>query len=323
MSHQFKRGEFQTFRATTKVHLGPIEQDVYEDDLIDFDGQTAIIGGQEHQISTIRSAIKAGWFVPETDTTSKYVPKAAQMSLRPAQAAGQESRGEPIKVHTVQDEERNVGSLEEVRADRKAAAAKQEWVRGTPRVSADADDGVAVARIKTPAKQKTEVKDGSATARAISALDNKPPPKAIVTASGDVEEAIVGDDLQELLPNAISSQVPKPGPAGEGDQPHLTAEEKAEAAKAARKASLAASTPNISAEVAEDAPLTPSDLALLNAKISGIRALIPNFEWDMTVQWRRRAKMAVEQHGDDPSYMNGIMAIETDSVKKLIQSKLG
>ena len=45
MSHQFKRGEFQTFRATTKVHLGPIEQDVYEDGLIDFDGQTAIIGG--------------------------------------------------------------------------------------------------------------------------------------------------------------------------------------------------------------------------------------------------------------------------------------
>ena len=52
-----------TLRATTKIHLGQIGEDVLEDDIIEFDGQTLKMGGHEHQLSALKGAVKAGWFV--------------------------------------------------------------------------------------------------------------------------------------------------------------------------------------------------------------------------------------------------------------------
>jgi hypothetical protein len=57
-------------------------------------------------------------------------------------------------------------------------------------------------------------------------------------------------------------------------------------------------------------------------KIAMIRLAVPNFNWDLTRQWKARVKDAVEKHGGDPLYLTGILAVETDTVKEHINEAL-
>ena len=60
---QFTKGNFITLRATTKIHLGAIGEDVLEDDIVEFDGQTLKMGGNSHQLSALKGAMLA-WLDP-------------------------------------------------------------------------------------------------------------------------------------------------------------------------------------------------------------------------------------------------------------------
>ena len=196
MAMQFKRGTFQEFRATTKVHLGKMERDIFENDTIEFDGTTVRYGGEEFGLSTIRAAIEAGWFVLSNDNVSKYVPQSANIKVRPAQATDMSDRGATMEMGQASDEERVVGTLDDANL-------------GARTTTGDTTEGIAVGTIKTSAKQKTVVSDSSQAAREINRLDNSPPPKADMrVATGDVEEAISGTELPALLPDAATGAVP-------------------------------------------------------------------------------------------------------------------
>ena len=188
----FQRGVFHTFRATTKIHLGKFEKDIYEDDIVEYDGQTLKFAGEELAISSLKAAVKLGWFVVESDNVSNYIPKSADIKIRPAQSASS-TRGEAMSVSAVADEERVVGTVGkkmEVISDR------------------DTNDGAkSVGKISTPAKQTTTLTDSSQASRMINQLDNTPPKKVKLTektASGDVTETMVGEKLTEILPNAAT-----------------------------------------------------------------------------------------------------------------------
>ena len=194
MSIEWKRGEFHTFRATTKIHLGKVEKDIFEDDIIDFDGQTLKYAGEEFSLSTLRAAVKAGWFVPVTDNVSKYVPQPANIKIKPAQAVDQNTRGVAMKVEQASDEERVVGTLSDANVGGRATTAE-----------GDNEDAVAVGTIKTAAKQTTTITDGSQISAEINRLDNTPPPSADFTksATGDVTQTIESaGTLDTLLPEA-------------------------------------------------------------------------------------------------------------------------
>jgi len=190
VSIQWKRGEFLSFRATTKVHLGKVEKDIFENDEIEFDGQTVKYAGEEFALSTLRAAVKAGWFVPIADAVSTYVPQPSDIRIRPAQAADMNSRGEPMKVEQASDEERVVGTVEAANVGGRATK--------------EDPDGV-VSTIKTAAKQRVTVTDASQVAAEINRLDNTPPPGADFTqsATGDVTQTIESaGELDTLLPEA-------------------------------------------------------------------------------------------------------------------------
>lgn len=331
MEIEFKRGEFIAFRATTKFHLGAIEQDVMENDVILFDGQVSKIGGAEHNIPLIRSAVKLGWLVPADDTTSRYKAKPAGVPVRPAQAADRE-RGKQVEIQTVQDEERDLGTLKTVRDRGDGVVRKQV-------VAEDAgSEGVPVGKLRTPANQKTTLTAENAmrVAQEIRKVDNvqgTPDQRVIpvkVAATGDVQEAKVGDALDELLGDAAVAKLPPvgDGPLGEGDQPHLTADEKeakrnaaaaaAEAARQARLAQVGTKSSPAPAAPAEPAEVLPPDT---QAKMALVKAALPNFEWDMSRQWRVRVKDALDRR-NDPLFLNGILAVETETVKKHIQAAL-
>lgn len=189
----FQRGVFHTFRATTKIHLGKFEKDIYEDDIVEYDGQTLKFAGEELAISSLKAAVKLGWFVVESDNVSNYIPQSADIKIRPATSASS-TRGEAMTVSAVADEERVVGTV----------GKKMEVIK-----ESNPNDGAqSVGKISTPAKQTTTLTDSSQASRMINQLDNTPPKKVKLTektASGDVTETMVGDNLTEILPNAETS----------------------------------------------------------------------------------------------------------------------
>lgn len=197
---QFTKGNFVSLRATTKIHLGQIGEDVLEDDIVEFDGQTLKIGGHEHALSALKGAIKAGWFVVASDTKSKYTPKPAGVRIKTSLTQEDENsdRAE-MTVQTINDEERVVGEIKSATDTSNAPVEDQE--------------AVSVGTIKTQAKQKVNLADTAAVQKELSRLE-KPLPKADIkkiakpVATGDVQEAIGGEELTELLPDAAVPETP-------------------------------------------------------------------------------------------------------------------
>lgn len=188
---KFTKGEFQIFRVTTQIHLGRLERYLEKDDEIEFDGHTLKFEGADHSIPQLRGAILSGWLVPSTDKTTTYKPKSADISIHPAQAANIESRGKAMKVTHAQDDNVVVGRVYN-KADSEVTD------------TANEGEGHSVAKISTPARQRTKITDSSAAQSAINKLDNSPPPKAKKVATGDVEVATAGDNLEDILPNAAT-----------------------------------------------------------------------------------------------------------------------
>jgi len=121
-TQQFQKGVFRAYRAVTKIHLGRADVDVYSGDIIEFDGFTIRVAGQDYVDPAVRGAINARWFVPEADNVSQYVAQRADIRLRPATNAGGKA-DQVSSVVPMSEEEREVGSLSITQAKREAAGA--------------------------------------------------------------------------------------------------------------------------------------------------------------------------------------------------------
>lgn len=149
--------EFKTYRAVTKIHLGQIERDLYEGDVVEYNGQTLKIGEESFQLSSLRAAITKNWLVDSSDVSSKYVPQSANIGVRKATQAGEEA-DKKIAITTVNDEEKVVGSASP----------------SNLKVAEDSsnEDAVQIGKVKTASKQKSVLKDGASVDAEINRLDN-------------------------------------------------------------------------------------------------------------------------------------------------------
>jgi len=335
MEIQFTKGHFISLRAAKKVHLGAIEMDVYEGDELEYDGQTLKMGGKEYNVPNLRAGIRAGWF-----TVDASVPRnAASPAVAPTGKQDTFANNLRKGVSTIEDDERTVGFATQGARER----ANTPVQAATKTITASADEGVAVGKVRFAAKQHTVLTDSSSVNSEISRLDNmSAPPSRRAIATGDVQEAASGDELEDLLPELSSTGRPAAGPAGAGHD-GMTVEERADAVKRARLAAVAAAPaapPVARAEVASLAaaaesaendvenlfgdltadPEAAADTAGLNAaqaRMSLAKLAVPGFEWNLAAPWRTRVKTALEMR-NDPVYMNAIFAVETDTVKKHI-----
>lgn len=330
MDIQFTRGNFITLRAAKKVHLGAVELDVYEGDQLEYDGQTLKFGGREYNVPNLRAGIRAGWFVAEGAYAA--APKAPAALAAPTLS---DKLRRPVQ--TIEDDERQVGFATRDARDRATDVPK----------AAASDEGVPVGKVRIAAHQRTVLTDSSAVSQEISRLDNM---TAKVTrapvATGDVQEVAAGDDLEDILPDVPSTGRPAPGRAGDGHD-GMTPEERADAARRARLASVASAPeapPAAASEVAAVAaaaeaevndvkdlfgdllsdPEGDADTAGLDAakaRMALAKMAVPGFEWDLAAPWRTRVKMGLARR-DDPVYLNAVLAVETDTVKKHIADGL-
>lgn len=194
---QFQKGQFLSFRATVKFHLGSVERDVWENDEVEFDGQTLKIGSETFNVPTVRAAIRQGWLVPISDQTSTYRPKPAGVEVHAAQTSGRD-RGDAIEMDAVAEEETVVTSVADANLGQKMGKVIYEDQEARP-----------VATIQTPAKQSTKITDSRTAAAEARKLDSSVSKKA-----QPIEHADAGEELSELLPDAVvASPPPKKAPA--------------------------------------------------------------------------------------------------------------
>lgn len=305
----FVRGTFVAYRAVTKFHVGSITTDVLKDDEVEFDGQVLRLGGTDHNVPQIRSVIKTGWLVPVADTTSVYRPATTNRTVK-----------------AVHDEDRDLGKIKDVR-DRGDGTPKRRVIE-----EAGSSEGVEIGKIKTAAVQKTTLtaENASRVSQEINRIDNAQGASSpVVVPTAKMPIVVAGDDYSDIIPQQRQIKVPS-GNGGEGNMPHLTPEERAAKVEAARGARTASSTPVKAPPVQEpvsdleldlgfeEAPAAPAE----DPRMAVIRMAVPNFAWDLTLAPAARVKLAVEKHGKDLMYVNGILAIEAPNVKAAIMKGL-
>jgi hypothetical protein len=224
--------------------------------------------------------------VPSDQTSGGYRPAPANIEVHKAAPTGEkrEKLNSRVLVH---DEERDVGTLKQVRP---ANAPPPHQAKNASQLSSE-NEGVVVAKIKTPT-HFSAVEVGKDDQTIVNQLDNKSSLSvekvARARSTGDVDEAIAGDDLEDILPNAASSHSPTPGVVQTQDE-----------------------TPDV----------VPPD-AIVQAKIEMIQAFVPGFTWNLKENWMTRAKKA-EAYKDSPAILNAILSIESEVVKKRVLQRIG
>lgn len=188
----YNTGDFVNYRATTKIHLGALETNLEKDEIVQFDGTTVIRGGAKDNLPSLRGAVKLGWLVVDTDTTTTYTPKASGVKVHKAINTG--NTQEEITINTVVADEREVTST----VTKKATT-----------TVGDYNDGKVVARFKTSPKSNS-IRVDKVTDTTIQSIDNSTIKiEKVATPTGDVDVAMAGDTLEEILPQASSTGTPK------------------------------------------------------------------------------------------------------------------
>lgn len=295
----FVKGEFQSFKAITKVHIGALESNLEEGEVVLFDGSTLKRGGEEKAMPSIRGAIRVGWLVPE-GVEAKYTPKPADIKIHSAK--NMSDKPEQIQMRKVYEDERGMGTIQEVRPENapQTHVAKDAGTQHTNKVDTPDGEGRVVGRFKTSAVAKT-VEIGKDDRRVVETLDNKSKLEVekVAVATGDVQEAQSGDELEDILPEAVSTKKPDAGVAGEG-----TGDQSDERA-----------TDLVEPEV----PLESNQVAEI--KIQMLKSLVPGFEWDLSAHWKTRVSSALE-YKDNPAVLDQILSFESDTVVKHVNEKI-
>jgi len=328
---QFTKGQFQEYRATTKIHIGAEGIDIYQDDTFEFDGQTLKYGGNEYAVPTIRSAIKAGWFVLATDTDTTYVAKSAAISIRSKNTDEKKT----MSVQTIQNEERVVG---------RAVSETTE----APQVETQ-DEGTPVkTTLKTSTKQKTVLTDKTNVDQEISSLESTQvksskfkvvhqEDQAVATPRSETPTPTIQSDRQDgaIVAGKIKSpakqKISLDGSAKSFDQAYTP--KKAEIFKVAKAtgdvdqqiegdeitellpdAAVAKTTmPSEETPIVEETPVVEE---------TPTQEETTSVSWDTSVHWKTRVKKAVALHSTDIEKFNQVLSIETDSVRKRIEEAI-
>jgi hypothetical protein len=178
--------EFKTYRAVTKIHLGQIERDLYEGDIVEFNGTTLKIGGESFQLGSLRAAVSKNWLVDANDSTSKYVPQSANIGVRKAADAGSESTEKTV-IKTVNDEEKVVGSSTRMSVENKDTN----------------EDAVEIGKVKTATKQKSILKDGASVDAEINRLDNTTLKSTVIKREDqEIAKSLSVDEAQQAFAEA-------------------------------------------------------------------------------------------------------------------------
>lgn len=339
----FRSGEFQIFRANTKFHFGPLERNIEEGELIEFDGTTMLYEGEKYSMPKLRGPIKAGWLVPKDAEVGEYKPQPAGIEVRPADElkardegrTGKHSMGmvgheETVVVSRIgTDSGAQIGSGNRIADERPSQRSASVVSGGT----LGSQGGKTVGTI------------GSASGAAVGA-EGETSGRASMTVTASSLGRLKSDQRQREEQFG-KRQVVSSTPSGvdvadvlEAEDPEIAARLRERRAAAKASEAKVGGHPNDKKQPTptagdEDSELTslwdgdpseaPSDPPKAKLRPRGAteseKEEAANFEWDTSIHWTKRVKKAVE-FAENPRILRKILAQETPSVASKIEEKL-
>ena len=306
----FKKGTFVQLKANSTIHLGRLERNIYEGDIVEFDGFSLKFNGAQTDMPELKAGLKRGWLALVEEGASEPVEEVAPTPVATAK--------KEMPVQTVYDEERAVAEVnpQQEEAPKKfplVVESQDDDIRPVAKVenksgadiagASSAGDGisesqgaesVSAIKLKTAANTKTVISDGSQASAEISKLDNM---QASVTKTAT--ESPVVEEVAEEEDDLFADMDIEIEGKDEVDEQDLE---------------------NAQILQAIDGDVDPAQGAVAVGKDnSKIKVLPGGIEWDTSKHWSKRAKIALEMYGDDQATLEAIMAVETKGVITAIQ----
>lgn len=338
----FKPGNFQRFVVNQKFHLGGLEMDVEQGEILEFDGTTLRFpnGGESHSMPKLRGVIKAGWLIPEGQEITGVRPQPAGIRVRPADElkAREEGRSkDKFSMDMVADEERVVtASIHNTSGAQVGSGASPS--PGTEYVSES--QGQAMIGAQSHLAKPVATIGGGSTA-AVGAEGSAVGANRMTVTAGNIgrlkseqrkreEQAIVNRESARTRGEGRSSLE-----ALAEEDPELAARlAERRAAADASAAKVGGTTHSYPAEEEAEEDFVEAALAdepepekkkakrkKTEAEKAAEKAELDSFEWDKTIHWTKRVEKAVE-YRDRPKILRKILAMETPSVAEKINAKL-
>lgn len=323
----FKRGEPICLRAKRTFNCGELESSVSKGQDVWFDGYTADFGdGKPVLYPKLRAALKAGWLGLAEEVPVEDLVETAEES--------------PFRMTVVDHEEEVVGAV----MDPKKVMAKnakdffegrEDLLQPQQRVQSLVAEGSVHAAAADSAEdffhpnsrspKPTKTKSHTASLDMPIVTDE---PEGVVIGSIDQfknahkASALTDAQREEMLVEALGEDsdavkaVREARRIKEGAQASGQSEAAAsvDARKAARKAAAMASQAAVETEDAEDAETEEAAAEVVS--------IGPGVQWDLGRPWATRAKDAIDNFKDYPGLLKGILAVETEAVRKRIQKAL-
>lgn len=295
----FSKGKFLKFKAKNTIHLGRLERNIYEGDIVEFDGFTLKFNGQNVDMPELKAGIKRGWLTPSTDTEETPVvvkpnPKAET----------------PSKVQVVYDEERSVTTVKKEEAEApttKFPIVVESSDEDTKEVSFVKDSsGASISSASSASDSNTNAMAEAQASKSITpALKTASKQKTILTDASAIDREL--SKLEELEGTRSSFKV-------------TVIEDQNDATPLEEENNT---TPNEDLQTLQAIESTPATGAVATGTDqSKIVTLEGGVEWDMNIHWAKRAKKAVELYANDPETLELIYKVETKGVIASIQKSL-
>ncbi len=353
----FFKGTFIKVQASTTIHLGKLERNLYQGDIVEFDGVTLKIGNEQVVMPELKSGVKRGWLkiveeTPVQEVVATSAPTPTPVVEEAPKAAPVSKPKKEMKVQNIYDEEKSVNNVkkeateqpakkfplkvesqdDDVRSvhkvDNKSGATVSGATSAMDNVSAQQGAEAVKIPLKTASKQKLVISDGSQITKEMAKLEN--------LSRDAVKKPIVVVDQQEA---EVVSKV--------GQAPVTVEEDNFEDIELESDSDLEVSIEELSEIINKDLEEIDSEevvpeLSQFEQDIQAVQALeqtsptgaiitgsdtskvvtVDGIDWDKSKHWQHRVKLAIEKYKDNPDMMDKIKAIETDGVVKAIEKAL-
>jgi hypothetical protein len=315
---KYTPNHFNEYRFVRTVSLSKLNKMVQTGTVVEFDGTTLRLDGEDHNYPTFRAAIRDSFVVPIDSEVMVSRPEPANIRMREATPKGMTREVVNRTAGTPSVDESTVGSYKDIRArkgkyeviveDNGDPVGRMLNPAATPPGKETLKEGFRAASVGSKSKYVLYVEPLVQTNGAVafdhpSELDEFGGSKS--TRGAPDRNIVTGLDSEE-------AEILNKFRAEREEQRRAEREEQLRA-EAARKA--AASVPDDH----DDSDQIPMDLI---DRIGKIQKVIPNFEWDVTRQWKARVADAVKRYGTKPIYLQAICSIETPAVREAIQKTM-
>jgi len=323
----FNKGVFIRVKANTTIHLGKLERNLYQGDVVEFDGVTLKVGNELVVMPELKSGIKRGWltivdpaeYVEEKKAVA--TPVAMPKKEMPVQKVYDEEKSVadvgkkevvqakkfPIQVESQDDDTKSVNKVAN-----KSGAVINGASSAMDNVSSQQGAEAVKIPLKTASKQKMVISDGSQITSEMAKLENlsrEAIKKPVIVVEDQQEAEVVVEE--SIIENPISEEALSEA-----------LNEAVEVVQVEEPSSELNLEPIVETTSAMQEDLQTLEALESNPSTGAVIIGEDEFAWDKTKHWQHRVKLAVEKYGNNPEALAKIKEIETEGVVKAIDKAL-